>query len=472
MIQCNTRKQDHILIIAPSMVPQIASWGGSQRMYYLANYLADNGKKVVTVSPAMGIAEEFADKTVKYKAYYLDGIFGKRESEEDEAVEKESVEKEATGEALEKEQSGDRRESRKYGIIKKTGKRIKKQIYLGLVRVDKYLYNEPSAFEGYKYKRWIKQNRCKILEIINQEKIDKVIISGPSFSLFAIAEEIKKNTAVKVIFDYRDPWHLWNCKKNRAYYKEKRYLKYADTIVCFSDRYKEDFCKVFHIPEEKAAVIYNGYSEKDWEKISHEKRQNDRLTISYIGSMDFNDNKLNYRNPNRIIDVIKEINDERVKLRFIGSSNNQAEANPNIQYIGRVSQQKSYEYMIESDILLNIHDTKDSSGKYLISGKFFDYMRSGRMIWNLGGEEGLACHFVRKYKLGVSCENRAEDIKKNLYRLIEDWEKGRLEERYSAQGEDNREFSREKQNEKYCAIIEGVLDGRNGEERGAINEKK
>ena len=74
--------------------------------------------------------------------------------------------------------------------------------------------------------------------------------------------------------------------------------------------------------------------------------------------------------------------------------------------------------MLESDVLLSIHDTDDDSGKYLVPGKFYDYMRSGRVVWNIGKEDGLAAEFLNEYELGVSCANRADSVEGMLRRLI------------------------------------------------------
>lgn len=51
-------KKNKILIICPSMWPKMNSWGETQRMYYLANCLAQHGWEVYTVSPKFKEKEE------------------------------------------------------------------------------------------------------------------------------------------------------------------------------------------------------------------------------------------------------------------------------------------------------------------------------------------------------------------------------------------------------------------------------
>ena len=110
--------------------------------------------------------------------------------------------------------------------------------------------------------------------------------------------------------------------------------------------------------------------------------------------------------------------------------------------------------MLESDVLLSIHDTDDDSGKYLVPGKFYDYMRSGRVVWNIGKEDGLAAEFLNEYELGVSCANRADSVEGMLRRLIRLKQGGGIEKLRKADGKDTSIFSREIQNEIYIKVLE------------------
>lgn len=196
----------NILIIAPEIVPRVNSWGGSQRMYYLGNMLEKYGENVITVSPRFRTALECENKEVLYRPVYLGGITG----------------------------SGENDEGRKKYIKGKERKgascirRIKKLLYMFWVQADYFIYSEPSSFQGKFYKNWLRDYDGAIWECINKNEIKRIIISGPSFALFSIAKKIKKRDEnIKIIFDYRDPWHLWKKQKNLAYLKEKRYLRYA-----------------------------------------------------------------------------------------------------------------------------------------------------------------------------------------------------------------------------------------------------
>lgn len=434
-------KRKSVLIIAPSMVPRIHSWGGSQRMYYLANTLADAGMEVITMAPKYKTERSCADKEIHYEA-----IFPGAEIE---------TEARAAGEEHAEAESKSRKVKK---LIKKYLKPLGILRYKCKVRSDRFLYNEPSLFEGKKHEKWIQEHAGEVLRCIEERKIEIVIISGPSFSLFKIAKNIKKAFPnVKVVFDYRDPWHLWNGKRNIAYLKEKSYLKNADMVVCFSEPFREDMCKIFQLDKARTEVVYNGYSEEEWRNAELNAEEDtekfDKLIISYVGSMDFNDNIWNYRNPNRVIEVVKKMPSDRVELVFVGTDRDNKEADSdNIKYIGRVSQAESFAYMMKSDVLLNIHDTQDCSGRYLVSGKFYDYMRSGKMIWNIGNKDSLAGKFVEELELGVNCRNTEGEIEQILKQLLED--KKKLFWGMQKSNLRIRDFSREYQNSLYYKYLQ------------------
>lgn len=411
---------DNILVIVPSMVPRITSWGGSQRMYYLANTLSESDKNVVTISPKYKEAEEYKEKEISYKPIYLGG--------------------EITN------------EKKETNIIKKIVFRLLKHV---IYMIDYFLYSEPSRFSGVFHKRWIRQNEEEIWDIIYRYEIGKVIISGPSFSLFSLAPKIKKrNKNIKVILDYRDPWHLWKQKKNWAYYKERKYLEYADSVICFSESFQRDMCKAFHLDMDKVKTIYNGYSENEWNLIPKETNESETLIISFVGTMDFGDNAMNYRNPNRLMEMVKMLPEGVVELQFVGVDEDRIDREEkNIKFIKKVTQQESFAYMMKSDVLLNIHDTDDFSGKYIISGKFYDYMKSGKVIWDIGKKDNLSAKFISEYGLGIHCENDSNQIKKLLNLMIELKQKKRIMDLRNGDKKCIMEFSRESQNHKYIEIV-------------------
>lgn len=73
--------------------------------------------------------------------------------------------------------------------------------------------------------------------------------------------------------------------------------------------------------------------------------------------------------------------------------------------------------MMKSDILMLLHTEKNYANKYIYTGKFFDYIKSDKIIWGIGDSELLFNKLIKKYNLGYSCENKELEIKK-IFDLI------------------------------------------------------
>lgn len=430
-------KRQKIIIICPSMWPKMSMWGETQRMFYLANYLAGQGYEIIVISPAYETNRKISDaREQRYRNIYLGTI--KRTGKPGQAVT-----------TLTRD-----------GILRK----IKRQISGMANRYGEWFYGEQDITEVHKKSSWVRKYRDKICQIIKEERADTVIISMPGFTFMKLGPIIRNACAnVKLIYDYRDPWHLWRYKKNPAYYREKLYLGYADCIVGFSEMFRTDMIQTMKLDPNKIYTVYNGYSEQAWQKfektqktVSDNSRSvpDHKMIMTYTGNMSLANKKSNYRNPANLIAVIKEIPD--IELYLVGVSKVEKGVDEkNIHFIGEVTQQQSFLYMSQSDVLISIHDTSDRSGEYLISGKFYDYMRSGKTILHIGSDNGLMAEFVNKYGLGVVCENQTEKLRGKINALMEKWKAGRLI-RITDDEQNIKQFERDTQNEMYKQIIDNV----------------
>ena len=305
------------------------------------------------------------------------------------------------------------------------------------------------------------KNRREIRHILDEEEYKVVIISAPSFVLFRFAQKIKKSKAdVSVVFDYRDPWFLWNQKKNFAYISEKHYLKYADAIIGFTDVFTEDMRKAFHLPSSKCHTVYNGYSEADWKfaESSYSPpfiRTSGKLYLIFTGNLTLQDSGQNYRNPFPLIEAVASF--PEVELYFVGVHGAlPVTEQRNVHFIGNISQNESFHFMKAADVLISIHETQDASGNYLISGKFYDYMRSGKVIWHIGRPDDLMSRWIHMYQLGVSCRNHVPQLKEMLQFLLQKYQQNRLSTLRSAETVFMQRFSRELQNSHYADILHSI----------------
>lgn len=415
------REKDNILIITKVMLPYTSTFGSCQRIYYLANYLADQGFCVTVMAEKTGkINVDLNAMERRYKSHWLEGklYFG-------------------VG-ILNK------------GLAKKFSKKIFNEIY------------EDTAFQHY---IWRVTNTREVLAFIKKRKIQTVIISGPYFSVFGLCGKIKRRFKnVTVVLDYRDPWNLWNNGHGIASILEYRNIRKSDKVVCFSEDFKGDMQKRFPAKKGKYEVVYNGFYEKAWNEIEVKQTVHKRMLFKYIGAIYFPTGKDDYRNPKELIDAFLNIcNDRDVELQFIGVG----QLNREMQMVEKKSKGKisfrpvvtvaeSLKQMADGDVMVSIHDAGNRSDKYILSAKLFDYLRSGKVVLNIGKAGSALSSFVQKNGVGFSCENQRIVIEKMLVRLYDLWQKnGGFIER------ENRKFdcsmySREYQNEKYVRLLKKI----------------
>lgn len=422
-------KNNKIMIICPSMWPKMNSWGETQRMYYLSNYLSQHGWEVYTVSPGFGESSGNSEREKYYKSCFL-GVY-------------------KSAGIPQKEQDNKR---------KSIGQSVRNLAAGVLMPMIDWVYNEPDSLQGIYKQLWVWKYEKKIYQLIDERKVGTVIISVPAFILVKLAKGIhKKFPDIKIIYDYRDSWHLWNRKKNLAYYREKKYLSYADQVIGFSHAFSNAMVQIMGVPESKMGTVYNGFSEKDWKKFEQKfhyenKEKRRKLRLAFVGNITLLDRKDNFRNPCNLIEVVNSL--DEVELYFVGIKDSRVgTVDKNVHYIATVSQEESFQYMMTSDVLVNIHDTQDDSGKYMITGKFFDYMRSGKVMWHIGAPETLMVQMIQEYQLGIWCENSKEALRNSLIGLIQRWQENSIDQMRNGSIEQIGKFSRENQNKQYSEII-------------------
>lgn len=397
-------------------------------MYYLANFLSKQGWDVCTLSPAYKEAGQHRPQY--YKSLFLGNIACSPVSRSD---------------------------CRKHRMITC----IYDIIVNFLLALLNRFYNEPNCVEGIRKYIWIQKYKKDILELIRTNRIDKLLISVPSFSLMGLGSYVRRKLPDTIlIYDYRDPWFLWNRRKGIPYFKEKKALSCANLVVGFSDIFSQDMSMEFGLSTSKIRTVYNGFSETDWQAFEQNLEvspayKSSRLRLVYTGNITILNKKDNFRNLNLLIESVKRFSE--MELFIIGVNDSCAgTTDKNVHFIGNVSQKESFRQMKAGDILVSIHDTDDCSGKYVISGKFYDYMRSGRVMWHIGSSDSLMTEWIHKFGLGVSCQNDQAFITATLQRLLQCWKENRLENLRTCHMDSIIFFSREYQNAKYEAFLKSI----------------
>jgi len=437
--------KESLLIITYDMIPFSSTFGACQRMLFLTNFLADNGYNVYVIHLKSRFYSDFGNemKFVSAAVSFKNKFFNKL----------------ILSELYRKNNNANRRRAGLFGKLKSLIKKIVKS-------VDNILFNEPNSGMGILGRIWVENVEKEVINLIKDKQVRNVIISGPPFSLFSLAKFIKRQSSeVKVILDYRDPWNLRNNSKGFSYWKEKKYLNTADFIVVYSDVFKTNLVKEFNIDENKVYTVMNGFSEKVWDslklfEVNSGNKKKRKLIISYIGSINLT-NTAGYRNPLELLEAYKEFEYKNdMIVRFIGVHNGLSEIE-NVKKIygsgleiqGQIPLKDSLLEMMRSNVLLLLYTGEFNSAKYMYGAKFFDYIRSGKVIWGIGNRSFLANEMIEEYRLGITSENTKKEILEKMYLLYSFWKNDKLLTLRENELLDINMYSRESQNKKYLEVL-------------------
>lgn len=239
---------------------------------------------------------------------------------------------------------------------------------------------------------WVKPSVVFLKDYIAKHQIEAIITTGPPHSLHLIGLELKKQTNIKWIADFRDPWttigyhkELMLNKNSEKKYKEleKSVLTSADKIIVTSPTTKSEFSELTSKP---IKVITNGYDE---EKVL-KTELDEKFSIAHIGSF------LSDRNPINLWKALKEVVEENnefasdFQLKLIGKVSkdilatiNEFKLNKFIINLGYVSHDEAILHQRTSQVLLLIEIDSEET-RCIIPGKLFEYMVSERPIIAIG----------------------------------------------------------------------------------------
>ncbi len=274
-----------------------------------------------------------------------------------------------------------------------------------------------------------------IKQVIKQDFSAIIVTIYPPSSLL-IALTISKLTNLPLFIDYRDHWTLssyfdFSCSTSRQAYHnlEKFFLTHAKGIITIGEVMKRELSQSFQIAENKIAVSYNGFDEEDFAQISSQKKlsfpnnesQKRVINIGYIGNM------YKHRTSKYFLRAVKELIDSGVlniedfRINFMGNyylEEKEIIENSGLCEIINVRPQQEHsiavQEMMRNDILLLLIASK--SGKNVLTGKIFEYLRCKRPILGLVPTDGEAEDLL--HRIGNPWTSPLEEIESIKNQLI------------------------------------------------------
>ncbi|MEA2096487.1 MAG: glycosyltransferase [Candidatus Cloacimonadota bacterium] len=299
-------------------------------------------------------------------------------------------------------------------------------------------------------------------KLFKKNKYDAVMATMGPYTSGIAAYKLAKKNKLPLIIDYRDHWTLnsyitFVTKLHKGYSKkwENKILRFASVITVVSETMKKDLIREFgEVLKNKIKVIYNGWDADDFSNFVIWK--NEKLVIKYIG------NFYGYRTPKYLLKALEllqlrgQLTDD-ILIEFTGNYYSETIdyiVNSKVAHLIKVNSQIEHKDAIKSlmncdALLLFIASHK---GKGVLTGKLFEYLRSGKEILAMVPPEGEAAEILRHNKHELICKMEdIEMIAKNFLKLI------KILNKKSKERKINYEFSRENQTQEFLNFAKDRL---------------
>ena len=281
---------------------------------------------------------------------------------------------------------------------------------------------------------WLPFALSAAFKLLKQNKYDSIMATIGPYTSGLAAYIVSMITGKELVVDYRDHWtinryifYATGMHRILSEKLERMILRKAKTVSVVSETMKDELVEKFGTYlKKKIIVMYNGWDEEDFLHIP--ESEDKRLVFSYVG------NFYGKRSPEYLIKALKEMKTENqlpdnIVFRFIGNYHVDwmdmlgcPELKGVIETFPQVNHDKAVEMMCSSDVLLLFIAT--ASGKNVLTGKIFEYLRSGREILAMVPSDGDAERtlMAEGYKFICPMED-VSAIKKCLRNLLENGKK-------------------------------------------------
>lgn len=268
-------------------------------------------------------------------------------------------------------------------------------------------------------------------KLLKQKQYDYIIATMGPYTSGLIAYNLSKLSGIPLIIDYRDHWTLNTNPTNPSRFNmfistflEKKMLYHSELVVCVGQQMRDELCNCFgKALADKMIVMYNGFEESDFKQSN--KIPNDKITIRYVG------NFYGHRTVGYFISAIKELLAEgydlsKLSIEFIGNYYKETRdalldlgLNNLVKIIPQVTHDLAVEKINQADVLLVFIANKD--GKGVLTGKLFEYLRSGSMILPMIPTDGEAADILKTLGYDKLCaEDDISQIKEYLMQICTD----------------------------------------------------
>lgn len=297
-------------------------------------------------------------------------------------------------------------------------------------------------------KFWVRPSIRYLSQYLVKHPVDAVVTTGPPHSMHLIGLELQRRLGIKWLADFRDPWtnvdyfselKLTGPARRKHQRLERNVLRSADHLVCVGEHCAKE---LEELGARKVEVITNGFDAEDTRMGA--PARDAHFSLAHTGVL------ARHRNPATLWKALAELLDEvpglREDLRLVLIGQVDVEVNQSIrnhgleaftEKTGYLPHSRAVSYQQKSQVLLlPINRTPNAKG--ILTGKFFEYMASGRPILVVGPTDGEVARVLRDTGSGlVAGFDDLETLKKHVLSYYRAFKDGKLEsatgniERYS-----------------------------------------
>ncbi len=278
---------------------------------------------------------------------------------------------------------------------------------------------------------WIGPSVRYLKKYLKENPVDAIVSTGPPHSMHLIAKRLSKATGTPWLADFRDPWteifffkHL-NLSKwayNRHRKLEQGVIDNANKVIVVSNKMQRDFACRTSTPVE---VITNGFDPDDFKPEALMQQQNGQASQSALNAEDTHSSKftlvhtgllVDSGNPDMLWRVLgeKAAEDAQFRQHMQIVTMGQTDASiikdiednslkENFTDMGYVAHNVATKWQQNASLLL-LPLRKEPEAAAILTGKFFEYLASGRPILAFGPTDGDLAVALKESKSGTICD--------------------------------------------------------------------
>ncbi|MCD6097600.1 hypothetical protein J7K18_01785 [bacterium] len=288
---------------------------------------------------------------------------------------------------------------------------------------------------------WMPYLYSAAMDLAAAVSFDAVFVELPTFSSLLAGRRVARKLGIPYFADFRDSW-CQNPARPRLPATHRRYNRYLEAtalsdveyVFTVNDSIREELLLHHRHLGGKVATVYGGF---DKEEIVKTVRKNDRMSITYLGTV-----YRQFRSPypfllafSRVVRSNRGFK-EKVVLRFVGRYTgallewiDELGIADIVDVIDYLPHSEAVRFGMRSDILLFLLDPLTASYGQT-SGKLFEYLGMGKPIFAVVPQLSEAADIIRRFNAGfVASPRMIDEIERALLDSFSLWERGELPEK-------------------------------------------